>query len=619
MSTSDDIPAYFGLLSIISTIVFIGVLIQFDDAPPTPPSDTARVMRGTLDVGLPNIGSIFNSVKNFTNSPLLNSESFRASKPASRRSTPSSPESNDNDKDKPKNRPRARRTNRSSGRSNSSSRRQPTDSGNSTRRRTSRPSAPESKEVPGFHGLAPAPSPAHFDAIDSHGKPFPAPSPMLPGSVGAAEPPSASVDDMSRRVEAPNTGIAGQTNVDQVPSNPFLPPGQVLPGEVAAQPHHNPGASYSAMGAPLGYPGQYGSTVDEGYYGFGYGAFPYQGQPHAFSQPVWDPYYQQYVYFALPPGYDYQQPNTYISYQNAPHFHQRYFQSPEAVLPSPTEPIDIGAEPVLTITPHHLDIDIRDDQIILSTRACLSRPGFIHALVAFTVSGIVINTLSTFMDYLVRLNGAGREYTGIVGGSFQFVIMISSLIVGQFTDRTRAYYSVTVGMLVLGAFALAECGVNLDSDRGVELRWSLVIVAALVGPLQPVSTELGVDVVYPLSENTVLVIQQLFANLLSAIFIPCFKAFKNFGLKTASEGASEQPEYTFSFYVLIVIHAAATVFFATFNGRYLRYEHELEKKAQSDRREESNDSSSFYGPPVSGFYGFSPGEREQRPLIPPIV
>lgn len=278
----------------------------------------------------------------------------------------------------------------------------------------------------------------------------------------------------------------------------------------------------------------------------------------------------------------------------------------------PLEPaIDVGAEPVLTVTPHHLDINIRDDQVLLSTRACLRRPGFINALVSFTVSGIVINTLSTFMDYLVRLNGAGREYTGIVGGSFQFVIMISSLIVGQLTDRTRAYYSVTVGMLVLGAFALAECGVNLDADRGAELRWSLVIVAALVGPLQPVSTELGVEVVYPLSENTVLVIQQLFSNLLSALFIPCFKAFKDVGVRTVEE--SEQPEYTFSFYLLIVLHAAATVFFATFNGRYIRFEHEMKKKAEEEQKESAH---AFHGVVHQQNGEFYRTDDDQLPLIP---
>jgi hypothetical protein len=411
----------------------------------------------------------------------------------------------------------------------------------------------------------------------------------MPGSVG---PPAQAHNDPSENSDSEvQVGHVGEEGMDQYPMNPFLPPGQIFHGEQPF-PHYSYG---STEGLPYGY-------------GFGY--------PQAFSQPVWDPYYQQYVYFAIPPSHQYQQAgHYYYSYQNPPPpAYQRHYESPDTVLPSPTVPIDIGAEPVLTITPHHLDIDIRDDQILLSTRACLSRPGFIHALVAFTVSGVVINTLSTFMDYLVRLNGAGREYTGIVGGSFQFVIMISSLIVGQFTDKTRAYYSVTVGMLVLGAFGLAECGVSLDSDSGAQLRWSLVIVAALVGPLQPVSTELGVDVVYPLSENTVLVIQQLFSNLLSALFIPCFKAFKDFGVSDHEHGATEKPEYTFSFYVLIVIHAAATVFFATFNGRYLRYEHELEKKAQDERRESINDSSSFYGPSNANMFA-----SEYGPLIPPIV
>ena len=149
--------------------------------------------------------------------------------------------------------------------------------------------------------------------------------------------------------------------------------------------------------------------------------------------------------------------------------------------------------------------------------------------------------------------------TGIVGGTFQFVIMISSLIIGGMTDRSRAYYSVTVGMLVLGAFGLAECGVSLNADRGGDLRYALIIVAILVGPLQPVSTELGVEVVYPLSENTVLVIQQLFSNLLSALFIPCFKKMKDIGINQLDTSV-QQPEYTFSFYLLIVLHAGASKF-----------------------------------------------------------
>jgi hypothetical protein len=343
---------------------------------------------------------------------------------------------------------------------------------------------------------------------------------------------------------------------------------------------------------------------------------PPQGQ--YFGPPYQQPY-QPWPIYQLTEGpqsyYAYYQQNPYYYSQTyPPQYYGMY--DPQQLTGPPDGTFDDGAEPTLTITDHHLDIDIRDDQIILSARACFSRPGFIHALVAFTASGIVINTLSTFMDYLVRLNGAGREYVGIVGGSFQFVIMISSLIIGKQTDKTRAYYSVTIGMLVLGAFGLAECGVSLDTDRGGDLRWSLILVAALVGPLQPVSTELGVEVAYPLSENTVLVIQQLFSNLLSALFIPFFKALRDIGTERIDATEMyERPQYTFSFYLLIVIHATVTVFFATFNGRYLRYEHEMAKKRKKELEEQAEMDAEVEAEleRVQDFY--HPYPNEQQPLI----
>ncbi len=46
-------------------------------------------------------------------------------------------------------------------------------------------------------------------------------------------------------------------------------------------------------------------------------------------------------------------------------------------------------------------------------------------------------------------------------------------------------------MLTFGTFALAVCNGNLDSDTGGDLRWNLLVVAVLAGPLQPISTELG--------------------------------------------------------------------------------------------------------------------------------
>ena len=244
------------------------------------------------------------------------------------------------------------------------------------------------------------------------------------------------------------------------------------------------------------------------------------------------------------------------------------------------EGVDDGVEPVLTLAGSNLSIDIRDDQILRSIRACFSRPGFFHTVIAFAVSGTVLNTISTYLDSLLRLVGAGRGAVGIVGGSFQVIVMISSMMFGKITDKGRAYYCVVIGLLVMGAFALAECAINLEGERGTMLKWTLLFVAIFVGPLQPVATELGVEVVYPLSGNTVLVVQQLVSNLASALFIPFFQQAKDF----AVEGDGfERPQYSFSFNVLMAMHVIATLLFSTFNGSYKRFEHEKRRKEeQSD-------------------------------------
>eukprot|EP00977_Amphora_coffeiformis_P002621 scaffold491_cov160-Amphora_coffeaeformis.AAC.6 len=573
VAKSDDIPGYFGLLSLISTITFFGALFQFEDAPPTPPSQTARVVRGDLDIRLPSVRQVLESIGLSGRSDMQRDINEAM---AETRNPPANRSSSFSSNGKP-----------------------------SGRRKKSQSGKPR-------HSKAPAPSSAPWD-----GRVASAPSPMMPGSVANA-PSGAPAPGNEEKEEGGGTGgppQGGGGYYGQPPYYGAVPPPPPHMGQMGypmypGMPYNFPGASYSdnqQVGS------QYGSTQQGGApYGQPYGVppqggviygqeggggvppptqpygFPPQGYP-PYPMPFFDPRSGQYVYPPLPPQY---YPPQAMGDPYGQGFRGAGVYS--GVGPYDIDPrnlafsLDEGAEPILRVENNHLEIDIRDDQVLLSIRACAARPGFIHALVSFTVSGIVINTLSTFMDYLVRLNGAGREMTGIVGGTFQFVIMGSSLLIGGMTDRSRAYYSVTVGMLVLGAFGLAECGVSLNADRGSDLRVALIVVAVLVGPLQPVSTELGVEVVYPLSENTVLVIQQLFSNLLSALFIPCFKKMKDIGINQIDTSV-QQPEYTFSFYLLIVLHAGATVFFATFNGRYLRYEHELRKEEErANRRSFSN-------------------------------
>ena len=578
VSSSDDIVPYFGLLSIMSTVGFICTLLFFDDAPPTPPSDTSRVIRGTFEWQIPNADFLWKSVQSLGGN-------------SNRGSSPSLSEGKVVEHLRPKGGGTSKRFNVSDSPFRieharervSADRKTAAKPTTSTARRRSGASNRTQTTITdiGLRGSIPSSPPSAASTNQSVELQMASwedeASAMLLGEVGQ----QGTLSDSDDEGLAHNEKLGGT----QLHGNPDLHDPHVVKQSYAYPPQGMHMYQFYSQGTPQN-PRLDGSL-----------ALPWQTQ----SEPQYlDPLYRTYQYqghplhhipLTNPPQppqsyYYYSPENSYYPQPYPPQYYSMYVS--EGNDGSPSGAFDDGAEPTLTITDHHLDINIRDDQVILSIRACFSRPGFIHALVAFTASGIVINTLSTFMDYLVRLNGAGREYVGIVGGSFQLVIMISSLIIGKQTDKTRAYYSVTIGMLVLGAFGLAECGVSLDADRGGDLRWSLILVACLVGPLQPVSTELGVEVAYPLSENTVLVIQQLFSNLLSALFIPFFKALKDIGTERmdASE-LYERPRYTFSFYLLIVIHAAVTVFFATFNGRYLRYEDEEAKKDKAER--ERND------------------------------
>lgn len=596
VGVKEDIIPYFGLLSTISTIVFLGALIQFDDAPPTPPSSSARVVRGTLDMKLPSINTIVQSVRGgltALDDPRRSSGARSNSNTDSSGASSGNPAASGSD---PSTRGEVTGKSKRSNRRGNSARRRNAGSRSATASSDNGLMAPSSAMAESTLAVENELSRMKMEAIRIGVMP---PSFALPGRVEAEtnqrrDSDSSLLYDESQAAQSqPRLNPPAMGEAPMYPGVPGMVPG-MPPGMPQGMPPGMPGAMPPGMpGAlPPGMPGALPPGMPPGV------VPPFGALPHPqYQYPYWDPqfqqhlqqqhaYYQQQFYYQqpLPSQFPPSQPYYYPPMPYPPQYLQGYAYQ-YADFPATSE-IDEGAEPVLTITPHHLDIDVRDDQVIRSLRACFARQGFVHALVAFTASGIVINTLSTYMDYLVRLNGAPSAYTGIVGGTFQFVIMISSLIIGKFTDTSRAYYSVTIAMLVLGAFGLAECGVSLDANRGGDLRVCLVIVAALVGPLQPVSTELGVDVVYPLSENTVLVIQQLFSNLLSAVFIPIFKSLKHVGSGQLDDTeVFERPDYTFSFYLLIVIHTTATVFFATFNGKYLRYEHELQKKAEKEYQE----------------------------------
>lgn len=627
--STEDIPRYFGLLSSISTLAFIGCYLQFKDAPPTPPSETARVIRGTLEVKLPSIDTMRQALPasfrtmHLSNSEKTHRQTLSVESGESRNTGSSANTSGTEHRFIANNRPKSRSIERNDDSPNSAFKNdvktslRVTKRNGASRNGKSRRSN-RSRSASSDNGLLSSgstksnlplidvnkyPSPSsgieptaihkyHTDtiplAVENYGTI--APSPMMNGRVGhmrrrdgdghfVSPPPHSYNEDFFRYSNAPPAGYTPQSNMREY--------------------HHGMGEHPSDLSfsllpdtpfPTLRYPSHY---THDGYASV-YRPSPFY--PHNFTEsslPYFThanpgyPYQQQFSTIYPADFYQYQQnimPGHHpMNYPPQPMYHSYARSIASSQLPA-TSIIDDGAEPVLSQTGANVDIDIRDDQVLRSIKACFSRKGFIHTVVAFAASGIVLNTLSTYMEYLLRLGGSGRQTVGIVGGSFQVLVMISSIFVGKFTDRTRAYYAVVIGLLLLGAFALAECNISLYAEHTHSLKWSLLCAAVLIGPLQPVSTELAVDVSYPLCANTVLVIQQLVSNLLSAMFIPLFQKLRDYGMEIDGH---DRPQYTFSFYLLIVIHGVATVFFATFNGKYMRLAHEQRSKHQGHKTSKS--------------------------------
>ena len=276
VATSDDIPGYFGLLSIISTITFFGALFQFDDAPPTPPSDTARVVRGTLDVQIPTVSSILQYV----------GYSPSHSTPTNVQATgqPSVNNASDSTASQSKSRSSKRRSRNKNKQSSSSS-------GIARRRQQNVPS-----------GIAPAPSAALYDEAVSDI--VPAPSPMMPGPVAGSSA-SSGPDESGRDSEdvdpnAPTAqfGPPGMYQGMPPPGGYAMPPGMTFGPDGASQQQQFPPYGGYPFQAPQGMP-------------------QYQQMP-----PYWDPRFQQYPPYALaaPPqqGQPPQQQGLPPPYMNPP-------------------------------------------------------------------------------------------------------------------------------------------------------------------------------------------------------------------------------------------------------------------------------------------------------------
>ena len=222
-----------------------------------------------------------------------------------------------------------------------------------------------------------------------------------------------------------------------------------------------------------------------------------------------------------------------------------------------------GVEPILIQTHRYLDIELCDNQMWRSIRACLTRVGFAQCVVSYASSGMTMTTLTTFMSYFITSSNenkaTGQVLVGVVGGLFQLLSVVSSASASiRRNNTTQKSYMIILALLSITALILILCDLNLDSIE--RFGCNILMLALVVSPVQPLSSQLGVDVVSPISETTVLIIQQVCSSFLSVCCILACTALRR--VSSTSDCL---------FYLLISIQVLSTTYFATFHRQYTNY------------------------------------------------
>ena len=150
--------------------------------------------------------------------------------------------------------------------------------------------------------------------------------------------------------------------------------------------------------------------------------------------------------------------------------------------------------------PHSTTLPSRnlDADMLSLVRMCFSFSGFSHCTIAYVASGMVINTIITFIGDFIE---TPKLDIMIVGATFQLITIISACIFEKFTDQSRIIYRLILTLLVLGAASLLLCSLQLHEHVMLVFNICILAVGFLVGPVMQLCTVLGSKVTHSLSDN----------------------------------------------------------------------------------------------------------------------
>lgn len=136
---------------------------------------------------------------------------------------------------------------------------------------------------------------------------------------------------------------------------------------------------------------------------------------------------------------------------------------------------------------------ICNNQVLVSMKAYFSKEGVTRCLIALFTSGVVGNSLITFMVYLVDASGSNEIQVGAIGCALRLFILISLFIVDKCSDPFKRPSLLSASHLA-GTVVLVMCMIAMEWDSFAGLIASLLTVALIMGSSQTLSTGRGADI-----------------------------------------------------------------------------------------------------------------------------
>ncbi|OWZ18487.1 Major Facilitator Superfamily (MFS) transporter, partial [Phytophthora megakarya] len=171
------------------------------------------------------------------------------------------------------------------------------------------------------------------------------------------------------------------------------------------------------------------------------------------------------------------------------------------------------------------DVQLRDEYDWSQWATAFTHTGFWHTVVAFSVAECVLNAMCALLGKFLSVAHFSKAQIGVVGAAFIISSLIGGQVISQYVDKKRNHKTALQLCLLLTAIAITSFRlvpkINVHATLG-----SLMFLGAVLGPLQPIVLELGVECAHPTSEATVAALQQLCGNFLSAIVVPGMSALR---------------------------------------------------------------------------------------------